>query len=341
MKKIYQLLIYLINVRLNKNQNTNSVYQNQVLEKDVQDKLKKIEDEVLSYASTLDIDANDSKKIQAVADYITAECDQVKTFVKKQIGGLLHQINTQESEQQTNVLHDHNAQDGEIKMRRIKQIDHELNTRHKLDFNPKIIKWVWLAVILLSIGDIIVFSRMYSNFSEDNNLQSLIMALSLGVAVVILAHFYPTIYRNIESRKRKYFVVISLSIITSLFYIFSIIRSGGNGTYEYFGIHTIFYTCISTFLFIASALVSYYLPSKEQKIKYAIYKTLRKEKTNLANDINVLELESKNMYLKQNSQKIDTLTKLSYQKSLLDSIDGAKESMIKKFAIHLTLFTKK
>lgn len=340
MRTIYKLIMYYTNSRMTYTNNKPSSFQEPTLEKNIKEKLNAIEREVLSYIANIDIALTDTTKIQAFVDYIGAEVDLVKNYVRQTLGASLQEITSLESEQQTATIQEYQMSDAEIKDRRIRQINHELHNI-RLDFNPKAVPFIWLLVILLSIGDIFIFSKMYSNFSLDNNLLSLIVASSLGLAVGIMSHFYPKYYRKVEPKKKKLFVISTSIILTLLFWSFSVIRTSHDGQFELMSFNTIFFTLIGLFLFFASAVVSSYLPSKEQRLMLVEYNKLNKERNNLIQDIKIIELESKNMYLKQNAQKIDTLTKLSYQKSLLDSIDGAKESMIKKFAIHLTLFTKK
>ncbi len=340
MKKIYQLIILLSNMRLTPFLNKKSDYKDSKLELEVSKQCQAAEREVLSIAANLNSEKITEDQRNALSDYITALYAKIKGFVDHHINGRLHQIEVTHSQQHTDQLMNHNTIDAESKDRRIRQINLQLDTALKLDFNPRIVAWVWMFVIILGLGDIVVFMHTYSKFSKDSNWQTIILSLSLGLGLALGAHKLPAIIRRQPPQKQKRYIFGMVVFMILFFWVAAVLRTVENNTYQWFSLPILAFTLINLFLFFVTVLVSRALPSKEQQIQYEMWRKLNNEKNNLIQDIATLDLQQKHLNLSHSSLELESYRKRAYQQSLNDRIDKECESAIHKFAIHSQLFKK-
>ena len=151
-------------------------------------------------------------------------------------------------------------------------------------FDPAtLIKRILLALLstaLITLGEI-AFNAKAFEITGHNLLFSLLLAVAISVSVYLFAHFVPIQYKRTDSDiKKKVILWGSLALITGVFIAMAVFRSQVLAR-NHINVNPFFFVIINVFLFVVSALVSYYLMPGWDEIsrnarQFRIYNGIRK-----------------------------------------------------------------
>lgn len=168
-----------------------------------------------------------------------------------------------------------------------------------------------IITAIISVGEIIFNTKAFQVIG-DNLLFSLILSISLTVAVFAFSHIVALMYKNTEDRRKKIMLMAgSLAAATAVFIVLAFLRSEYVAKND-MSINPVFFIVINLFFFIVTALFSYYLlPSwkeisknREMEKKHEVIETRKKE-------IERLKQEKENIreaFVERNKQRV----KLAY-----------------------------
>ena len=136
---------------------------------------------------------------------------------------------------------------------------------------------IFVVTALISLSEVFFNSLAFQAIGE-NTLVSLIIGLSLTIAILLLAHLTALFYKKIQNPiKRNLLVFGTLILVLSIFTVMGNMRAIAMeklGT----SVSSISFIVINSFFFIVTALLSYkYYPTKEERQKREAYNKLQKD----------------------------------------------------------------
>jgi hypothetical protein len=137
-----------------------------------------------------------------------------------------------------------------------------------------------LVTFLFCIGEIL-FNVQAFQFTGENMLFSLIIAVSLSFAVFVLSHLAPLLYKSATTRIRRWVIIIgTLLLANGLFIALAVLRSIMFAE-QNISISPQYFVIINLFFFVVSCFLSFYiLPSweeiKEHQLHLEKYRNIKK-----------------------------------------------------------------
>lgn len=148
-----------------------------------------------------------------------------------------------------------------------------------------------IITALIGMGEV-VFNTQVFQVTGGNMLFALILAVAVSVAVFILTHITPLLYKNTEGRTKKTLIISSaLVLATTLFSAMAILRSVFLQQLNVV-VAPVYFVVINVFFFIVASLLSYYIfPTLDELKKYFAMAKLIKEISKRSNKITELKKE--------------------------------------------------
>ena len=115
-----------------------------------------------------------------------------------------------------------------------------------------------IVTVLIGMGEV-VFNTQVFQVTGGNMLFALILSIAVSVAVFILTHLTPLLYKEAESQTKKILILSgSLVLATTLFSAMAILRSVFLQQLNVV-ISPVYFIVINVFFFIVASLLSYYI----------------------------------------------------------------------------------
>ncbi len=145
------------------------------------------------------------------------------------------------------------------------------NDRHNMNDHITHGMWnkVFLALVfsgIILVGEIALNMKAFE-YSGENKLFALILAVAFSFAVYFSSHMLPLIYKEISlPSKKRHFFIVSMIVMTIVFIAIAIIRSYMLSQLNV-SISPVIFVVLNLFLFGISALISYALLPKWNELK--------------------------------------------------------------------------
>lgn len=246
-----------------------------------------------------------TKSMPAVAgDKLHNYTDIFKTTCEHKYAQLCVLLNPASNFPAAKIDHDHfKESEAEIDSQIAQKVNQNHNGRFELgDYDPQSIpQRILLAAILTTIilcGEILYNTKAFQ-VTGESILFALAISFCVSVGVFIAAHGVPLLYKEAKTAMRRRLIVISaLALATVVFFALANLRSSYYAQHDFY-VNPLYFVVVNLFLFLVSALLSYFVvPSlielKQNSLLLKRHQTIQKREEEVG------KLQAQKRILKQN-----------------------------------------
>ena len=217
--------------------------------------------------------------------------------------------------------------------RRKEQIDLKrarANSTYSWSLYPVII----FALILLNVGEIAFISLAFQVFG-DNFLTTTLIGISVGIALMLLAHKLPWIIERGKTRGQRIAIgVLTLLFLGALFYGLGVLRVqyiNAVADDAFFDMSPVYFMLVNLLLFAASTVLFYLMPKQEHRLQREVVREHENSICKLDSSISDMKKQKTNIPTMLNSKLSTHMRKVLYARDLERRVESYYTETIAAF----------
>lgn len=256
-----------------------------------------------------------------VGDKLTHYTDIFKTTCENKYAKLCVLINPASNFPSAKIDHDHYIENkGELDEQISQKKNQNLNERFDLgNYDPQSIpqriRIATAVTIIILFGEVLYNTKAFQ-VTGESFLFALAISFCVSVGVFIAAHGVPILYKEAKTALRRRTILVSTFVIAVIFFTALANMRSNYYAHQDFFINPIYFIIINMFLFLVSALLSYFVvPSlaklKQNSLLLKKYRVVQERENEIAHLITQRKVLRKD-HVEGTQQRIETVFSANY-----------------------------